>query len=144
MADIQEVFNKAVMGVIEQGGPAIKMNTVGSKSCAYRGNDGAKCAVGHILPDRLAIAADFFGLMPSDVVGMMSNNSSDRSAKFIKKFETEILDIGDINVWKLLTKLQAAHDEAFSDMEDASGDFLRDFKANCHDIAKEYDLEVPF
>lgn len=45
---LQPLFDKAVKGVIEQGAQSICAD---ENTCAYRGVDGKKCAVGHILSD---------------------------------------------------------------------------------------------
>ena len=43
----QEFFNKSVAGVIKQG--ALSKNFTGH--CLYRGPDGLKCAIGHVIND---------------------------------------------------------------------------------------------
>lgn len=46
----QEMFDKAVRGVIDQGGPSIKF-IKGHPICVYRSGDGKKCAIGQLIPD---------------------------------------------------------------------------------------------
>jgi len=57
MADAQEIFNIAYLGLASQG---FKQSTKpGNASCAYRGKGELKCAIGHIIKDdALAIALD--------------------------------------------------------------------------------------
>lgn len=43
---LQEIFDKCVGGLIQQGVPAI-----GAYGCMYRTEDGLKCAVGQLVPD---------------------------------------------------------------------------------------------
>ncbi len=42
----QKAFDKACSGVLYQGGKSMINN-----SCAYRGNNGRKCTIGHLLTD---------------------------------------------------------------------------------------------
>lgn len=48
---LQEIFGKAVGGVIRQGRPSMNSTSSTSRSCVYRGPDGLKCAAGHVIPD---------------------------------------------------------------------------------------------
>lgn len=45
----QEIFDLACKGMLRQGRKSLNE----SNFCAYRGRDGLKCAVGHIIPDNL-------------------------------------------------------------------------------------------
>jgi len=47
--EAQEVFDYSVSKVIEQGVKALGMKN----QCAYRGENGTKCAFGHLIPDAL-------------------------------------------------------------------------------------------
>ena len=46
----QEVFNKAVKGLAAQGFQSSRNK---DKTCRYRGPEGLKCAVGHLIPDEV-------------------------------------------------------------------------------------------
>ena len=46
----QETFDIAVRGVILQGGPSVR-NTESGRRCVYRGPNGRKCGVGHLISD---------------------------------------------------------------------------------------------
>jgi hypothetical protein len=48
----QEIFDKAVGGVIAHGGPSVKRLAFGVE-CLYRGPDGRRCAAGQLVPDHL-------------------------------------------------------------------------------------------
>lgn len=58
----QEIFDKAALGVLNQG----KRSVDGSERCLYRGPNGLKCAVGHLV-DNEAIAKemDYYGSISS-------------------------------------------------------------------------------
>jgi hypothetical protein len=43
---MQELFDRAVKGILQQGKPSRA-----SANCLYRGPEGAKCAVGHLISD---------------------------------------------------------------------------------------------
>lgn len=44
---LQETFDTVARALVKQGGPSL--NEV--NRCAYRGENGARCAVGHLIPD---------------------------------------------------------------------------------------------
>ena len=73
----QEIFDKAVIGVLSQGGYAIIMNRkIQSTRCMLRTRTGKKCAFGQVIPDELydrsmeehsflkVYSADFFSMYP--------------------------------------------------------------------------------
>lgn len=45
---LQELFDRVVTALIRQGRPSLN-----DSACAYRGDDGAKCAVGHLISDEV-------------------------------------------------------------------------------------------
>lgn len=45
----QEIFDRVAEGLLGQGGPS--MSDRFDETCAYRGVDGRKCAIGHLIPD---------------------------------------------------------------------------------------------
>jgi hypothetical protein len=49
----QQIFDKALNGVRQQGGPSNNgVGVVSAKgACAYRGTAGTKCGIGHLIPD---------------------------------------------------------------------------------------------
>lgn len=50
--DRQHILNTVAEKLIEQGVPAMVFSDdMGMKVCAYRGDDGRRCAVGHLIPD---------------------------------------------------------------------------------------------
>ncbi len=52
ITNLDEMLRYAVQAVIEQGRPSIHPTSDNQSSlCLYRGPEGAKCAVGHLLPD---------------------------------------------------------------------------------------------
>lgn len=50
----QELFEKAARGLLAQDGRSTRSNEKGEVlGCAYRGPNGRKCAIGHLIPDEL-------------------------------------------------------------------------------------------
>jgi len=47
---MQQLFEDAIVPVIEQGGGSYDFDHL---SCLYRGPNGRKCAIGHLIPDEL-------------------------------------------------------------------------------------------
>lgn len=50
----QELFQQSVTKLFNQGKPSIRndiRNLDGGPACAYRGGNGLKCAIGHLIPD---------------------------------------------------------------------------------------------
>lgn len=48
----QETFNLVVSALLAQGRPSVGVEPIGGfNRCRYRGDDGCKCAVGHLIPD---------------------------------------------------------------------------------------------
>lgn len=114
----QEIFDIAAQGVIKQGTPSFK-----NGRCRYRGDDGCKCGVGHLLPDDVAAAADegcdgtgigarhLFSMLPPKLV---------QKVEELRPYET------------LLAHLQFAHDEAAKSLPE---DFIATFKEQMRALA---------
>ena len=115
----QEAFNKSVLGVVAQGGPSLVTRHSGFISrCAYRAENGRKCAVGHLIEDE-----DYDPYMERKSVTHLHLRG------YLPK-------LSDVSV-ELLVKLQNAHDEILSD------EHLGEFIVNAKDIAREYNLTFP-
>lgn len=50
---LQEFLNVTAQKVIEQGEPSFRNVGMVDEKCAYRGDGGRKCAIGHWIPDEL-------------------------------------------------------------------------------------------
>jgi hypothetical protein len=111
----QEAFNKAYLGIIKQGGPAI----IGTKSCRYRTIDGKKCGVGQLFPD-----------------SEYKEGFEGKRANLIAGFVPSLARLNP----HFLTNLQGAHDGAAGGPREF---FITDFKQRMAYIAKQYKLEIP-
>ena len=115
---MQEIYDKAVSGLIKQGGPA----TNGHK-CLYRTASGRKCGIGQVIPDgmyKVEMDTDYQG--GSGIAGLIDQGLLPRPSQHMLEF---------------LTKLQFCHDHA----DKASDVFwLIAFKDDAYDLARLYDL----
>lgn len=111
----QEMLNKMVAGMESQNWE--RSTTADGTKCVYRGENGRKCAVGHLIPD-------------SKYAPAMDMSYGDTSILGIYK------DYGlfDHDTAEFLIDFQTAHDEPYSTDERRS-----EFKR----IAKAYGLEWP-
>lgn len=119
----QEIFNKAYLGVIQQGGHARNDDM----SCCYLTAEGHMCAVGHVLGKDLAASweSQHHGSLLDMTTGLDD--------------PSELLDRSDVpewvvTHWDLLFDLQAAHDDTFD---------LGAFRAHAQRVAEEHGLNVP-
>lgn len=117
----QRLFDKAVGGVLRQGGPSVSVHG----SCKYR-NWGLKCAAGHLLSD--------------ETVGVIGEGGKFYSGCAEPKVVASRLGIGDTKKTVMIQKLQNAHDEAARDAK--SEDFLKEFRIRAADVALEYGLNT--
>ena len=109
--DTQQILNFCVKKIVEQGGPSMDQ----SDSCRYRGPNGAKCAIGHLIGDD-----EYLPAFEGNTVLALSRNYSD--IKF-KNF-----DLTDCEVRILLVQLQEAHDRAAYETAYDSSTFLAEFE----------------
>lgn len=112
----QEIFEKALRGVIAQG--ALAQTQTGS--CAYRFADGRKCAAGHILTEEQLDRIYAVGL-------------NERGFAAVNDF-LELFDESNSQEFALIEAMQRAHDTANN---------LEAFKAGMKRVASNFDLSYP-
>jgi hypothetical protein len=139
MADAQKIFNIAYLGLASQG---FKQSLSSSKAtCAYRGRDGLKCAIGHVIKDdALAIALDdSLGYLPEQKSGypisslLTGRHPLDMKVQEIFDSSPEFIDF--------LRKLQNVHDRVPVDW--IKGTIPELMKRNMEAFAVTYKLSVP-
>lgn len=113
----QRLYDMSVEGVIRQGR---RSHSPQKRACMYRGPDGLKCAVGHVIPD------EYY-------------NSLFEGCKFsgtrVQTVLVQIYGKGMYDVSGMLSRLQTAHDRI------GLGDgWLTNFKLEAVNIARMYDL----
>ena len=118
-ATAQEVFDYVIGHLVSQGKQSIQME--GGESCAYRGDNGAKCAVGVLIPDEV-----YNDVMEGDSVdGLIENFPRECMITGIKKHKD------------ILNSLQNMHD-SFSAWQNQDS-----FSRKAQHIADLYNLTVP-
>ena len=128
---LQEIFDKAYIGVVKQGRPSSDVN-----GCHYTLNTGnavLHCAVGHLFPE---------GTDTDDFNCLMVTEAETRLTEKGEKLASALTNAG-VNVDSksnvlLLSRLQKAHDGAPTDNR-----FLDAFKASAAIVAANFDLTVP-
>jgi len=118
----QQFFNNAVRGIIQQGGPAV---TLGGE-CRYRTNTGAKCVVGHNIPDK-KYSPKMEGSVP-DLNGYYNQHAIDVAKACGIKTEEDV---------SFARCMQRLHD----DLAKVSP-FLPTFVIQARAFAKRYDLDA--
>jgi hypothetical protein len=113
----QEIFDGSVLPLIRQGRPALKQGL-----CAYRGSDGTKCAVGHLITDE-EYTSDMEG---NDAVML-------HSAEMLPDRLVRHLD--------LLGYLQDAHDETSTQWRRKRA-FRSRFAASAAAVARRFNLST--
>lgn len=116
----QEIFNKALFGIREQN----YEQSGKDDSCAYRGKNGTKCAVGHCIDD--ATAERWDGFFDSSIRSIFHHSPEEYS----KVFDNEQLP--------LLAALQAVHDTTLDLLSFAFGQ--AEFEQEMKNIAQQFNL----
>jgi hypothetical protein len=105
LMELQEIFDRTVRHLHQQGGPA-KTELVSRSSghtmqaCAYRGRNGTKCAVGYWIPDD-----QYNGIIEGHAL-----TGHDSLASPLRRLPEELRTQDAVD---LLRGLQTAHDNAF-------------------------------
>jgi len=100
MLSRQEIFDKVLDELRTQGSACVDMNRV----CRYRDWTGNKCAVGHLIPD---------GLYDKNIEGTSVNMPENFPSLLHTVLQNAGIDIW--RDWKLLQRLQFAHDQCLTD-----------------------------
>lgn len=120
----QEMFDTAVRGIIEQGGPA----TTPKGACGYRTENGRSCAVGLLFNYEEMSAYKHKG----GSVGYLVDVDTCRPQPVLRPFFKDNLTF--------LDSLQRAHDDAATGHHFKGGDFFRDFRQLMTEVAGLYGL----
>lgn len=98
----QEIFDASVKGLASQGFERSMSKTIDSltKVCAYRGSDGRKCSIGHLIPD------EFYA---PEIEGFGISLLTEKSSGVFNRGVDYMFDFGEFDV-DFLARLQNAHD----------------------------------
>jgi hypothetical protein len=124
MPSNQEIFDTVARAILKQGAPSVIIDDNDSCSCRYRGVNGAKCAVGHLIND------DEYCASMEDMPVLLLYNKNMLPERLRES----------INI---LLRLQAAHDNAVDAYDPMDSElFIYTFIENMCDIAEHYDLNT--
>jgi hypothetical protein len=115
----QEMFSKAVSGVIAQGGPSRK-----DGKCLYRGPNGRKCIVGYLIKDE-DYTTEMDNIIDRNGSGVSNLNALKMLPKYLKGHVV------------FLVELQGLHDMMIFDYN------LDEFIAECRLYATANKLKMP-
>jgi len=123
----QEIFDKVINHLLQQGGPALNYNYDDDPVCRYRSNNGLKCAVGCLIPD------DQYDPIMEGWGVMVTSPPSDPLNYWIAKYYEPQRD--------LLAALQSLHDNI--GMNGICDDWQTVILRGAADIAKKFGLAMP-
>lgn len=129
MGHMQELFDRAVSGVIKQGEPSYDST---NQSCRYRGPCGTKCTIGHLITDEhyyRDLDTDI-NICDQGVQRALIASNPNLSTSFLIPSET----------FRMLYQLQLAHDTP-AHRNPSSKQFIISFRKSSESIAKEFNLE---
>ncbi len=137
MLPLQEIFNRGLTAIRQQGKPSMKP---GTQACLYRAPDGSKCLIGHFIPDGV-YNADW-----DDPAASQSTSGVMGLARHDNDFLTMLVSQGLVSAdnphstsrLSELRELQSAHDEA--GMGGPEESFLERFEKEMARTARELGL----
>ena len=118
----QDVFDKAVSGILKQGKPAIS-----EISCVYLARDGSKCIVGQLLPD---------GHPGQEYAGSVEYLLNDYPDLL------ETLEINSNDDKNFLAALQGCHDAGGLSADASPTTWKNNFLTLVKDVAIRYSLDA--
>jgi hypothetical protein len=121
----QEIFDKAVSGIIAQGGPSTRIMPGDNVVCCYRTETGRKCAIGQLIAD------EFYHKE------MEGRNAS--ASLVIGAITRSIGSISGVPQRVFMSALQGIHD-ALTLSTSTDEEFLVSFKEKAYDFAKKWEL----
>ena len=116
----QQIFDECISHVIKQG-----VQATGTSGCEYLTRNGLSCALGGPIVNR--------GLYNIEIEGDTPSTIRDTP----NALDNILAEWGVVpDQYKLLRRIQKAHDNAASDF------FLNSFKVNAREVAKEFKLNT--
>jgi hypothetical protein len=123
----QEIFDKVINHLLQQGGPALNYNYDDDPVCRYRSNNGLKCAVGCLIPD------DQYDPLMEEIRIRIHYPPTDPLNTWVAKHYEPHRD--------LLTALQSLHDRF--GLGGVCYDWQTVILRGAADIAKKFGLAMP-
>ena len=135
----QEIFDKAYLAILKQGRPSTGVRNNSFQSCLYRGEQGVKCVIGHLIPDDL-YQPEIEGRMLYVLLQLPEMDDAGYTA-FRAIFNKIFPDASREDI-EFLHSLQLAHDQAALSLLPVEN-FLERFKARAKQFALAYGLSIP-
>lgn len=110
----QEVFNTAAKALLDQKVPSAKHEGEGAMgtSCLYRGPNGTKCAIGHLIPDE-----HYNRCMEGAAVPSKDSYRTVAASHLVEALEAS--GFSGAEDFRFLRQLQACHDDAVKESNDS-------------------------
>jgi hypothetical protein len=107
---LQHIFDKAAVGMLRQNAQAMGAD---GESCAYRGTEGCKCAVGFLIKDEHY--SEFFeGPTIAQIGSVKCATLISKTNALVTALKSSHVNIEDPEVRYLLESLQEIHDDGHS------------------------------
>jgi hypothetical protein len=120
----QQAFDKAWQRFVVEGAPqSLGFNSEGDARCAYRGVNGARCAIGLLIDDR-----DY----QPEMEGRTANNLHHVGSLYHSPLVIAAVSICDDDGYSLADRLQTAHDDQHARIRD-----------ELTEVAAQFSLAVP-
>jgi hypothetical protein len=138
----QAIFNRALDGVVRQGGPSMD-----GRGCVYRGTGGRRCAIGQLIDDQYYDPAfddghENNGGGIGDLLALSTyEEGSAVGRRFIDALLASGVNLDDALVYDLCKAIQTAHDVPAFHTRHAA--YQRGFIIQMRKVAEDYKLEMP-
>jgi hypothetical protein len=129
---MQQAFNKAYLGLIAQGHRSWE-----NGGCKYRCEDGSRCAVGMLIPDRYELE----DIEENNIQSLLEDTEKRLIVSEMIELPEELLEQETYATIEFLRQMQRAHDDGSS--ADDSQTWLHRFRIKMVAVASEYELELP-
>ena len=128
----QEIFDRALQGVLNQGSPSMRHEFGEISRCSYRNAENKKCSIGHV----------WSGLIPDHCEIWDSGDSIDDLLSSTHKHTLDRLGLfEDYMSRQLLRYIQQAHDDAALSNPFNDARFIVMFKDLMRAVSENFDLQ---
>lgn len=131
-SSLQEVYDTAVAGMASQGFQPAYNTDYGGPSCAYRGTEGRKCAIGWCIPDELYVSE----MEHKNIKAILADNSYEFSNSLQGLFPDSVSD-------NTLLELQKCHDNYVATGEGEAIDVVENIRRDLREFGLKYNLQIP-
>lgn len=116
----QQLFDRALAGIRQQGGPAMLHHSDACHQCVYLADNGRRCAAGHLMNN------------PSSFITGNADEDGPKEELFQSGISPEQIPF--------VKELQQAHDDSAFKNKYFPNDFLKSFETNMKELAERHCL----